>query len=51
MIWNTDTDCDADSGPDIDDSSRLNAKSSITQDSPERRSLAGHTTKGRGSGE
>ena len=41
MISNADTDCDPDSDADIDDSSRLIAKSRITQGSPERHSPSG----------
>jgi len=37
MISNADSDCD----PDSDDSSRLTAKSRVTQGSPERLSLSG----------
>jgi hypothetical protein len=41
MISNADTDCDPDSDPDIEDSSRLTAKFRVTHGSPERQSLSG----------
>jgi hypothetical protein len=41
MISNADTDCDRDSHPDIEDSSRLTAKLRVTHSSPERQSLSG----------
>ena len=40
MISNANTDCDPDSNPDIEDSSRLTAKFRVTHGSPERQSLA-----------
>jgi hypothetical protein len=46
MISNADT--DADSDPDIEDSSRLAAKSQATHGSPERRSFPGSRGKNRG---
>ena len=41
MISNADTDCDPDSDPDIEDSSRLTAKFRVIYNSPERQSLSG----------
>jgi len=41
MISNADTDCDPDSDPDIEDSSRLTARFRVTQGWPERQSLSG----------
>jgi hypothetical protein len=41
MISNADTDCDPDSNPDPEDSSRLTAKCIVTHGSRERQSLSG----------
>ena len=50
MISNADTDCDPDSDPDIEDSSRLTAKFRVTRGSLERLSRSDRTAKGLGSG-